>query len=295
VSEILVPSCGVYWGIYSRRTGNSVQRSVTTWESRLDRPFDLVLMYYDFAGVQGNWPFPEPGLVALGKNHILLLDWEAKIYLTNTPLRWADVAAGRYDDSEVIPQARRIKAYGGTVMLGIDHEMDLSQAEHGAPEDYVAMYRHLREVFAQEGVHNVVWTWVPTGNVWYENGPLTKRLYPGNDYVDWVGFDPYNYSYCSGQPWHTFGQTLDKFYAWTAANGMGSKPLLVQEFGTVYDEANQAASTAWNTGIPDALAKHPRIKAVVRWDSDTNCQLRIDSGLGMVDSFKAAGLAVPRP
>ena len=243
----------------------------------------------------GNWPFPEPGLVALGKNHILLLDWEAKIYLTNTPLRWADVAAGTYDDNEVIPQARRIKAYGGTVMLGIDHEMDLSRADHGTPEEYVAMYRHIRQVFAQEGVHNVVWTWVPTGDVWCENGPLTKRFYPGNAYVDWVGFDPYNYSYCTNQPWHTFSQTLDMFYTWTAANGMGSKPLLVQEYGTVYDESNSAASNAWNTGIPTALAKHPRIKAVVRGDSDTNCRLRIDSGAGMVDSFKAAGRAVPRP
>ena len=266
VSPVLVPSCGVYWGIYSRRYGNSVQQSVTTWESQLGRPFDIVMMYYDFAGEQGNWPFPEPGLVALGKNHILLLDWEAKIYLTNTPLRWADVAAGTYDDTEVIPQARRIKAYGGTVMLRIDHEMDLSRADHGTPEEYVAMYRHIRQVFAQEGVHNVVWTWVPTGDVWYENGPLTKRFYPGNTYVDWVGFDPYNYSYCTNQPWHTFSQTLDMFYAWTAANGMGSKPLLVQEYGTVYDESNRPRRTP---GTPESRPPSPSTRESRPWSAGT--------------------------
>ena len=234
-------------------------------------------------------------MVTLGKDHVLLMDWETKVYRTDTFLTWADVAAGAYDATEVIPQAQRIKAYGGMVMLGIDHEMDLSYPDHGSPAEYVAMYRHLHDVFAREGVTNVVWTWVPTGDVGYGNGPLTLQFYPGDGYVDWIGFDPYNFAGCSNQPWRSFSQTLDTFYDWTAANGLGSKPLLAQEFGTTYDPADPAASTAWSAGIPAALAAHPRIKAVVRWDADTACTLRIDSGRGMVESFKSAGLAVPRP
>ena len=118
---------------------------------------------------------------------------------------------------------------------------------------------------------------------------------PGRRLRGLDGFDPYNFAGCSNQPWRSFSQTLDTFYDWTAANGLGSKPLLAQEFGTTYDPADPAASTAWSAGIPAALAAHPRIKAVVRWDADTECTLRIDSGRGMVESFKSAGLAVPRP
>jgi len=43
------------------------------------------------------------------------------------------------------------------------------------------------------------------------------------------------------------------------------------------------------------LKQYPRLKALVRWDSDTECTLRIDAGPGMVEAFKQAGLAIPRP
>jgi hypothetical protein len=296
VSSILVPSCGVYWGIYSRRFGNrDVATSVTTWESMLGRRFDIVLMYYDFSNRLGPGRFPDRQMTQLSQNRIPLYDWETRDYVAGTYLRWADVAAGKYDDSVVIPQAQRLEAYGKPVMLGIDHEMDISYPQHGSPAEYRAMYRHIRNVFAAQGVRNVVWVWDVTGWLGGDRAALVKSFYPGDDLVDWIGYDPYNSGKCNGGGWKTFEQTISSFYQWTEANGLGSKPLLLQEYGLTPDPANAAASQQWYRDIPSVLQRYPRLKALVRWDSDTGCTLRIDAGPGMLEAFKQAGLAIPRP
>lgn len=295
VSATLVPSCGAYWGIYSRRYGGGdVETSVTTWEQTIGRRFDIVLMYYDFSGRNGPGWFPDADLASLGGSRILLVDWESRDFAAGTDLRWADIAAGRYDAAVVVPAARRVRAYGAKIMLGFDHEMDLSHAKHGTAAEYVAAYRHLRDVFAAEGVDNVVWTWVPSGYVAYGNGPHVKSFYPGSTYVDWVGYDPYNYNTCHQNAWRTFDATVKEFYDWTARNGMADKPLLLQEYGLHVD--GDARSRQWYRDIDDVLRKRPRIKALVRWDSDVSwCTVRIDSAAGMVEEFRAAGLTVDRP
>jgi hypothetical protein len=296
VSATLVPSCGAYWGIYSRRYGNrDVATSVTTWESMLGRRFDIVLMYYDFSNRLGPGQFPDRQMTQLSQNRIPLYDWETRDYVAGTYLRWADIAAGRYDDSVVIPQAQRLKAYGKPVMLGIDHEMDISYSKHGSPAEYRAMYRHIHDVFAAQGVRNVVWVWDVTGWLGSNRGDLVKSFYPGDDLVDWIGYDPYNSGKCNGGGWKTFEQTISTFYRWSAANGLGSKPLLLQEYGLTPDPADAAASQQWYRDIPSVLQRYPRLKALVRWDSDTGCTLRIDAGPGMLEAFKQAGLAIPRP
>jgi hypothetical protein len=294
VSSKLVPSCGAYWGIYSRRYGGgNVATTVTTWESKIGRQFDIVLMYYDFSGRNGPGQFPDAAMRSLGEDRILLFDWESRNFSTGANYRWADIAAGRYDASVVVPQAQRIKAYGKKVMLGLDHEMDLSHAKHGTAAEYKAAYKHLRSVFAAQGVNNVIWTWVTSGYVGYGNGPLVKSFYPGDAYVDWIGYDPYNFYTCHNSGWETFDQTVKGFYDWSAANGLGNKPLLIQEYGMKYGSDTQ--SRQWYRDIDDVLRKRTRIKALVRWDSDTSCTLRIDNGPGMVSEFAAAGKAIDRP
>ena len=59
----------------------------------------------------------------------------------------------------------------------------------GSTADYVNMWHNVRSRFDALGVDNVVWAMNYTG---YVTGHcLTKDLWPGNDYVDWVMWDPY--------------------------------------------------------------------------------------------------------
>ena len=296
VSATLVPSCGAYWGIYSRQAPDrNVQAAVTGWESKMGRNFDIVLMYYDFSNRPGPGQFPDTSMRALGDKRIPLYSWETRDFRSGAHHRWADVAAGKFDASVIVPQAQRLKAYGRTVMLGLDHEQDLTHAKHGTAAEYRAMYRHVREVFAAQGVTNVVWVWATSGYLGDGTGAHVKSFYPGDDLVDWIGYDPYNFNSCHKGPWKTFEKTISRFYTWSAQNGLGNKPLLLQEYGLRADPNDSAKSQQWYRDIPSVLPRYPRLKALVRWDSDTSCPLRIDSQPGMASAFRDAGLGVQRP
>jgi mannan endo-1,4-beta-mannosidase len=72
------------------------------------------------------------------------------------------------------------------------------QAE-GGPEKVVAVWKYVVDRFRKVGADNVKWMWVP-------HGPSTDRseeawnnvsnYWPGDDYVDWIGLDGYNFLPC---------------------------------------------------------------------------------------------------
>jgi beta-mannanase len=78
-------------------------------------------------------------------------------------------------------------------------------------EDYVATYRRVRGIFDDAGAKRVEWVWCPnvivTGNV-----DAISRSYPGDDFVDIVGVDGYNFGDRAGHQWthpaDLFGSTL---------------------------------------------------------------------------------------
>jgi len=121
--------------------------------------------------------------------------------------------------------------------------------------DYVKMWRHVHDVFQQEGANNlVVWVWAP--NI-VNNLPATHKapgylesLYPGDAYVDWVGLSGYlrppykpdnDFSFD-----YTFKASLNELRSIT------SKPIILAEVGASETEGHKAA---WITSFFQALAK----------------------------------------
>ena len=101
--------------------------------------------------------------------------------------------------------AASIKALGTTkIMLTLYHEPESDISPGGAPScptltlngtsgstaDYVNMWHNVRERFDALGVTNVVWVMNYIG-LRRRGTASTKDLWPGNDYVDWVMWDPY--------------------------------------------------------------------------------------------------------
>lgn len=261
-------------------------------ESKLGRRFDISYHYHDFSG-PGNQAYGaiparyEMAMAASG--HVIFDDWAPRIFSTGQQLKWADVAAGRYDSSVVVPVARLIKAWGQPIMLSIDHEMDLRVGSSGTTTEYVAMYRHIHDVFAAQGVTNVIWVWTTTG--YSGRFGMFPSLYPGNAYVDWIGWDPYNFNTCQNPngTWKTFQQTIDPMYEWLESNGFGDKPFILPEWGTVPDPSDSSAAAEWYRDVPGVLAAHPNIKAAIQWDDAfNNCNAYL-SQPGELAAFARAG------
>jgi mannan endo-1,4-beta-mannosidase len=145
------------------------------------------------------------------------------------------IAGGRYD-AYITGWAKDAAAYDGRLLLRFAHEMNgnwypWSVGPHGgSAEEYVAAYRRVRRIFDDAGATRVEWVWSP--NV-IRNGDTDaiSRSYPGDEFVNIVGVDGYNFGNDSGHHWT---QPADLFAPTLKLVGSiaRDKPLWITEVGT---------------------------------------------------------------
>lgn len=279
LSDILVPSCGALWGAYVPNYG------LTGLEAKVGRKFDIFQEYHDFS-TSNNGAIPNTNdTTLLGGGRILLASWQPRVFSAGTNYSWSDISSGSLDTSIIIPQAQRVKALGSTkLFLAFDPEFDdpssHSVAAYGTPAQYVAAYRHIHDVFAAQGVANVVWVWTPTGYSGYYS--TLSSFYPGDTYVDWMGYDPYNFFSCGGRTtWNMPSTVFSTYYDWVGSGNLGpgaaGKPMMLDEYGSHDDPNNASRNQQWYESIPSALQALPRLKALAEFDSVGICDTRVDA------------------
>jgi len=270
--------------------GTGLGAAVARQEMWLGRSLGIVERYHDMStGRDGT--FPNPAERNLGRSHLLLFSWAPVVWSAGTEYRWSTVASGWLDRSVIIPEAERLRAYHHTVFLTFAAEADASIPEDGSAAEFVAAWRHVHDVFSRLGAHNVVWVWTTTGYLARES--VIAAAYPGSAYVDWIGYDPYNYFTCHHSPWQSFAQTVGPFYRWIAAQGSGDKPVMLAEYGTAADPGQPGREAAWYRGIVPALRALPRLKALVLWNSATSsCDVRLSAAPAAAGAaYRQAGLS----
>jgi beta-mannanase len=114
-----------------------------------------------------------------------------------------------------------------------------------------------------------------------------SNFYPGDDYVDWVGLDGYNYAGSRNMPWYSFRQVFERSYGEVSALAP-TKPLMLVESGCDESGGNKAA---WILSIKDDLKdRFPKVSAFVWFNQDEGpSKLTIDSS---ADALKAFGSLV---
>lgn len=207
---------------------------------------------------------------------------------TGRPDDWRAIADGRYD-ADIERAATQMAAHGRPVFLTFFHEPEdnIRSAAGGDDtriqayiDDYRNAFRHLHDRFDHHGADNVIWVWdmvgwLPTWASYYERG-----LYPGDDVVDWVAWNPYNWFGCvnHGSPdrWRTFTETVAPFYDWLGTPGPGrpstDKPLMLGEFGTEENtgavDSNQTKADWLDEARRRLPERFPRLKAVIYFDAE---------------------------
>ena len=181
----------------------------------------------------------------LHKYHLTpLISWSTdNIALTTV----VNGASDGEDAAVLAPAAALAKQYRGSLYIRLDWEMNGSwsawnpgnaaQAGLGeTPATFIAMWRHVVNYFRAAGVTNVKWVWSP--NV--DGGTNTMAAYyPGDNYVDDVALDGYNYAYTQGAPWLTPQQVFGASYA--ELEGITQKPVIIAETSSVEANSTEAA------------------------------------------------------
>lgn len=265
-SDLLAPKDGALLGAY---IGSGTAAST---EGQLGRKWALVLQYFDW----GN-DFTSFARSELSAGRIPYVTWE--------PWRVTlDAIASGSQDSTIRSRAMSLAGLDGKVLLRFAHEMNgdwypWDGADNGAnaaaPPKYIAAYRHIHEVFASVGAKNVLFVFCPNvDSVPNEPWNNWENYYPGDEYVDWMCFDGYNWST------DTFASMTSRIYPSLA---MKNKPILLGETSTHEEEKATFVSAI----IPALKTQFPRLKALVWFHVDKENDWRYDSTPSSLSSFVA--------
>jgi beta-mannanase len=120
------------------------------------------------------------------------------VQLNPRKITMRDVVAGKYD-SAIRSYALAVRTFSCVIILSFGHEMNGWWYPWGSPwtkpSTFIAAWRHIHDIFAAEGVGNVIWSWDPSHQyAQFKAGKVASSAsewYPGSRYVDWVGLDGY--------------------------------------------------------------------------------------------------------
>lgn len=142
-------------------------------------------------------------------------------------------------------------------------------AQYDGPERYIAAYRKVHALVAPLAP-NIRWIWNPNARDWPQDTAWNgyNNYYPGDDVVDWVGPDGYNWGEQStnggygGYVWATFDLIFQP-----VLNDMASrhptKPQIIPEFGSAEDPYDPGRKAAWiSDAYRTARANYPLLRVV---------------------------------
>jgi hypothetical protein len=166
------------------------------------------------------------------------------------PYTQKNIIAGKFD-AELRDYAKSAKSFGTKLLIeyGVEVNTNSFPWSQEGPGPYKAAYRHIVNLFREEGATNVGWAFHidATDN---NNG---FKWYPGDDIIEWVGttcYGDYDHKGCAG--------SLKDFYNRFAAISKTAK-LGIFEWG--YGNATDTART-----LAEIPIKYPRIKLLQVWN-----------------------------
>lgn len=306
------PRSGILTGAYIKGTTYDPTWADAPWDSRTMAAFEShagkgcsIIHWGSSWGSGGtNRPFyPTDSNNARNHGSYPMIDWspsDSGLYggsTTQPTLSLGTIIAGNWD-SYIDSWAAQVATWGHPLFIRLMWEMNgdpgwfpWSESVNGnSAGQYVTAWRRIVTRCRAAGATNITWFWCP--NTLYPGSQDLAELYPGDDVVDWVGCDLYNWGTTGGHnetnvPFATrMSQTYDAVYALASA----TKPFMLGEWGCTETLGNKPA---WLT---DALTQasqgvYPNLRGLVYFNwAAAGADWPIETSLAAQDAY-ASGIA----
>lgn len=167
--------------------------TLQTWEKWLERKPSSVLAVDYYADLTWNDFYRWTWIPALWKklNPARNIVWSVPLTMKGTPL--SDVARGLHD-AEFEAAAEAIAKSQPAAIIRLGWEMNISSFAwfaRGAEADYIAAFRRVVAIFRRYS-SEFRFDWCPG---WGPQDLNADRAYPGDDVVDYIGLDVYDYKF----------------------------------------------------------------------------------------------------
>ena len=222
----------------------------------------LVMVFVDWDN------FIDDGIIrdVYAQECILVVTWEPWHTIDKKGIDYDAILSGNMN-LYIRDFAKKLKRINRPIFLRFAHEMNgdwypWSASKIGS-EKYIAIYRHMKDVFDKVGTSNVKWIF----SVNWEDIPKENNFincYPGDEYVDFIGIDGYNWG--STKPWSrwlSFKEIFQKRHYEIVANF--KKPIIISEFSTTSSGGDKAV---WIREAMNNIKEMKKIKAFVLFNVD---------------------------
>lgn len=196
-----------------------------------------------------------------------------------------EIPEGKHD-SYLKSFAASIKQYSNPIIIRFAHEMNGDWYPWGnRPEEYKKAYRHIVSVFRGEGINNVSWMWsINADNIPYSPISNAANFYPGDDVVDLIGIDGYNFGTSQNYGgWKSFLNIFRESYDFVSRTYY--KPIYISETASSEVGGNKAL---WvDEMFKIALSNYfPKISEITWFNLNKETDWRINSSSSSLESFK---------
>ncbi len=261
--------------------------------------------------ISRDWAQPEFDLTAIEEitaaGHLPMIAWEPWDHTVESTFdrrrgeqpeyALARIIAGDFDD-EIRDWATGLAEWNRPVAIRFAHEMNgywypwAESVNGNRAGQYVAAWRHVHDIFTEVGADRVIWVWNP--NLDDPNLTPLEGLYPGDEYVDWVGLvgylgngiDPSVYVPTFDQ---LFGPTIDIVRSFT------ERPIVITEIGATEKGGRKAG---WISHVIDAMAGRTDVVGFIWFEVDKETDWRVVSSpealAAFVDAVSDPRLGIPR-
>lgn len=203
------------------------------------------------------------------------------------------IASGSCDEF-LSSVAKNLKTFNKTMFLRFAWEMNLPEMYWSVnrvgskPIDFINAWRRFHNIVKKEQANNVLW--VLSFNT---SSPKTipyKDLYPGEEFVDWVAIDGYNWGDAKDwSNWTNFDGVFKNSY--NELIEVSNKPVMLSEFNSAELGGDKAVwlEEMLSVKIP---YDYPRIEAIVFFnenkEKDENVDWRIEKSIRYIEGVKNA-------
>lgn len=262
----IAPKKGALFGSYEMPTPGAgakeqYKQQILAKERYNGRKYDIVHYFYPWAANLPSWR--EQWILDGGRTP--MISWAGPVVTS--------ILDGS-QNGHIDKTARQLRDLKQPIILRFFWEMDgnFNKARAVGTDQYKQAWRIIKQRFDAAGADNVEFAWVPTADG-FRRGEAQK-WYPGDDAVDWIGADGYNWyprSNNQSAKWRSFKEIFDPFYAWASQR---PKPLIIGEVGVQEDPADPNRKAQWLKDSASVVeTSYPRVKAVVYFNGDGGRQI----------------------
>ncbi len=211
------------------------------------------------------------------------------------PFALSRMLAGDHDH-RISTWAGALASWGHDVVLRFAHEMNGDWYPWGTgvqgntADEYVRAWRHVHDRFVAAGATNVRWCWAPNvpGSGGDTDAARLADFFPGEDVVDVLGIDGYNW----GLPdpplsWTTpaelFGPGLDEL------RRLGTRlPIVVTETASAESHEPGRSKADWIAQLFDHLSRQGDVRGVIWFQERKERDWRISSSPAAQAAYRHA-------